>query len=372
MRIRLARNWGFIAVMGPMRNFFLIFILGVCLGSVTVRADNANSYVPQIGFVLPLSGEWASLGEGIRDGALLAQQDLGAKGQPVKLTFEDNQGDLTKSVSIGKQLIDVQKVDATVSIISGVGQLLKPMATQAGIINIGICSETEVADGRHSFINYLTAEQGVAKFLQQFGQAKALGIFALNESGFQRIVAELKKQAGHKLSLVFEDTFDKGTLDFRAMLLRRKSSKPDAWLVLGLSPEIETLVKQARALGIDVPVTSIEGFGLASDKSPFEGAWFIDSAVPNIDFRNRFVQTYGREVTPGVGHAYDSVMLLASAFNSAELKTELDRKKVATVFGHISDFRGVTGNLTVRKDGVIWSDASVKVIKNGKSVVLAP
>jgi len=350
--------------------FFLLLILQLDLA--LTRADVEPTAGVKIGFVLPLSGDWAFLGNGIRDGALLAQRDLEKQGQQVTLVFEDNQGQLTSSVSVAKKLIEIQKVDAIISIISGVGKLLKPLATQANIINIGICSDTEVADGRNSFINYLSAEQGVSKFLEHYGPGKSLGIFAMNEAGFQRIVSVLKRQASSNVRILFQENFNKGTTDFRPLLIKRARYQVDSLLILGLSPEIETIVKQARSIGILTPVTSIEGFALASDKTPFEGAWFIDSAVPNSEFIAHFYKVYGREVTPGVGHAYDSVRLLADALRSAaRANGGIDRDKAVVKFRQLHDFPGVTGRLNVQPDGVIWSEASVKMIKNGKLEILA-
>jgi branched-chain amino acid transport system substrate-binding protein len=355
-----------------MRITLLFLLLVLPLGLQRAHADIEPTTSAKIGFVLPLSGDWAFLGNGIRDGALLAQRDLETKGQKLTLIFEDNQGQLTSSASAAKKLIEVQKVDALISIISGVSKLLKPLATHANIINIGICSDTEVADGQHSFINYLTAEQGVSKFLEHYGQGKSLGIFALNESGFQRVVSVLRRQASSRVKILYEESFDKGTIDFRPLLIKRSKYQADSLLILGLSPEIETIVKQARSIGITTPVTSIEGFGLASDKTPFEGAWFIDSAVPNAEFLTRFSKVFGREVTPGVGHSYDSVMLLADALQSAVKPTgEIDRIKAVATFRKLHDFSGVTGKLHVQSDGVIWGNASVKKIKDGKPVLLA-
>ncbi len=344
------------------RRIFLSTLTALLLIPQLIFAQSKQNS-PTIGFIL--------LGNGIRDGALLAQQDIRSKGQAITLIFEDNRGDLATSSTIGSRLSKVEKVDAFVSIISGVANLLRPIATQAGIINIGICSEPEVADGKNSFINYLTAQQGVAKFIEHIAAGTSLGIYSLNESGFLRIVEELKREANSKLEIIYTETFDKETLDFRPVLMRRKSATPDALLILGLSPEIESLVRQARSLGIATAVTSIEGFGLANDKSPFEGAWFIDSAVPNSEFRARFLKTYGHEVTPGAGHSYDSVMLLAQAFASASTPTRsIDRTKALTAFRAIQDFRGTTGMLNVQPNGVIWSEASVKIIRNGKPELL--
>ncbi len=346
--------------MNPQLHCYILLILFLLLRPVYAIADIGL----KVGFILPLTGEWAPLGEGIRDGALLAQEELKAAGTPIELHFEDNRGDLATSVRLGAKLVTTGKVDALVSIISGVGTLLRPVANQARILHIGICSEPEVADGNFSFVNYLTAEQGVAKFLEYYkvavGSQRSLAIFSLNEAGFVRIIRALEARSGNEVRLVATETFDKGTVDFRSLLIRTTSKKPEAFLILGLSPEIEILARQARSLGIAVPFVSIEGFGLANDKSPFEGGWFVDSAVPHEEFRERFQQRYGRVVTPGVGHSYDTIRMLAYAFRADTRSDAIQR------FRTISGFEGVTGKLNVQPNGVIWSGASLKMIKNGR------
>jgi branched-chain amino acid transport system substrate-binding protein len=356
------------------RLFIQIFLL--FFGGITFPAYADDESHLRIAYILPLSGDWAFLGNGIRDGALLAKADLEKDNFHVELIFEDNRGDLTASATAATRLVSDGKVDAFISIISGVGKLLKPIAEKAQIINIGICSDTEVADGHYSFINYLTAEQGAVKYIDYFsntiGRGKAVGIYAMNEAGFQKIVDELHARAADAMQIRFTEHFDKGVSDFRPVLLRNQSQRPDALLILGLSPEIELLARQGRSIGINTPFTSIEGFGLSNDKSAFEGAWFVDSAVPHYAFRERFQNTYRREVTPGVGHSYDSVHLLAKAFGYGQTNAPSDRANAVQHFREISEFTGVTGKLRVRSDGVIWGDASVKKIVNGQPVLAAP
>jgi branched-chain amino acid transport system substrate-binding protein len=357
--------------------FSLLLVLVLYLfaqASLSTRADDKPRLT--VAFLLPLTGDLSFLGNGIRDGALLAKQDLERENFPVMVIFEDNQGDLAASTTAARRLLAEGKVDAFVSIISGVGKLLKPMTEKAHVINIGICSDTEVADGNYSFIHYLTAEQGAVKyvdyFASTFGPGKSVGIISMNEAGFQKIVEEVATQARDTIHISFTEYFDKGVSDFKTILLRNKSKKPDALLILGLSPEIELIARQFRSLGNTVPLTSIEGFGLSSQKSAFEGAWFVDSAVPNSTFRNRFEHTYRREVGPGVGHSYDSVLLLAKAFGHGRLNSRVERLAAAQNFREIWEFDGVTGKLRVRTDGVIWSDASVKKIVHGQPVPIVP
>lgn len=345
---------------------FLVFqvVFSSCLA--------AQIQPPRIGFILPLSGEWAFLGSGIRDAAVLAIEDLKAQGQSVELIFEDNQGSLIRSATLGKQLISNRKIDAVVSIISGVGKILQPLANTSKIISVAICSETEIADGKYSFINYLTAEQGVSRFYLQFGSNKSLGVFSLNESGFHRIVEELQRKVPANVSIKFIDFYEKGTSDFYSLLTKRRRSGADAWLLLGITPEIEVLAVQSHSLGITTPLTSIEGFGLAKNKAPFEGAWYIDSAFPGSSFTERFSKRYGYEITPGAAQSYDSVILLASVFkDSLGLDGKVIGDAAARNFQSIKGYPGVVGKLSVQENGVIWSEASVRTIKNGKSVLLS-
>ena len=343
-----------------MRHIFFSFIL-----LFFIQFAQADSQSLRIGFILPLSGDLAFLGSGIRNGALLARDDLAKQGRQLDLVFEDNRGELAATSRLASKLINTDKVNAIVSIISGVGSILSPIVSQSKILHVGICSDPSVADGRFSFVNYLTAEQGVATYLKQFrasvGSDKSLAIIQANESGFERISWELNRKSKNNPRVVEIQTFNKGSTDFRSILLRVVKAKPDAILMLGLSPEIELLARQARSLRISIPFTSIEGFGLARDKTPLEGAWFIDAASPNSSFRHQYVGRFGIEVTPGVGHSYDTVQMISSAFRSADSSSILLNN-----FRAIADFPGVIGPLSVQADGIVWSDASVKRIVAGE------
>lgn len=349
--------------------FQFMITLCVLLGVGSVRADSPHV---KIGFILPLSGDLAFLGSGIRDGALLAKDDLEKQGQQVELVFEDNRADLASSAKLAAKLIRSDKVAALVSIISGVGLILKPMAAHAKVLHVGICSDPAVADGRFSFVNYLTAEQGAQRYLAHFrvaiGASKSVVILQSNEAGFERISAELQRRAKGDPRVVGVHTFNSGSADFRALLLRVKRVAPDAIVLLGVSPDIELLARQARALGVSAALTSIEGFGLAVDRRAFAGGWFVDSAEPSADFQLRYRAKFGRQVTPGVGHAYDTVQMIVRSFQRGA-----PAEQFAENFRSIVGFPGVVGRLNVQSDGVVWSEAAVKTIDaDGKLFTLLP
>ena len=171
--------------------------------------------------------------------------------------------------------------------------MLVPLLEKAGIINIGICSNTDVAKGKFNFVNYLTAEQGVDKFLREmdvrYPRGAQLSIFSLNETGFNFIVERLQsKQDVYGTKIAAVEVFEPRTTDFRSQITRVLKGKPDVLLILGLSPEIEVLGRQLRELGHKLPLVSIEGFGLSENKKIFEDSWFVDAPFPTkilaIDF----------------------------------------------------------------------------------------
>jgi ABC-type branched-subunit amino acid transport system substrate-binding protein len=321
----------------------------------------------KIGFVLPLSGEWASLGKGIQNAAVLAAEDLPQEMRP-QLIFEDNHGDLSASVRSASELIDIEKVNAIVSIISGVAQVIKPLADRKNVISIGICSDTSIADGKFAFINYLTAEQGAESYLDYLMKSHtaptSLSILQMNDSGFTRITNQLRVKAlerGVKIERV--ESYDKGLSDFRPILLKLSRVKPATIALLGLSPELELVARQAKELNLSLNFSSIESFGLISDASLFEGSWFVDSAYPVDEFVERYEKRFNAKISAGVGHAYETVKLIARSFNNSNpLRSFQDTKN--------SD--GVLGKLSVGKEGIISTLPTIKIIRDSRPVRVVP
>ena len=328
----------------------------------------------KIGFILPLSGDWAFLGTGVRDAALLAKEDF--KNSPYKLDiiFEDNAGSLKESATAASRLINVEKVDAIVSIISGVGFLVNPLAEKAKVLNFGLCSNVDVAKGKFNFTNYITTAEGAKAFLQEMKRREPKGsklaLVSLNEEGFNQIIEQVQAQSPKtNTSIVGYETFQPQTRDFRSQLLRIGNRKPDSILLLGLSPEIETFAKQMRDLRYEIPLVSIEAFGLAERKEAFNGSWYVDAASPSDEFQNRFEKIYKKPLTAATGHAYDTIKIIVEAFEKASVKSKPSPEKVVETLHRIQEFEGVVGKLVLDKQGIIHSVPVIKEMKGGKGIV---
>ena len=101
----------------------------------------------KIGVVVPMTGNLAFLGEGIRDAMLLAKQDLGSTQYAYELIFEDDQLDPKMTASAVNKLIGVNKVDAIVSFGSGPGNVVGNIGEQNKVVHFGIASDPNVAKG---------------------------------------------------------------------------------------------------------------------------------------------------------------------------------------------------------------------------------
>lgn len=324
----------------------------------------------KISFILPLSGEWSFLGEGLRNGALLAKEEINDAGLAV--SFEDNQGSLAESAVIANRLVGNGDADVIVSLISGVAQVIKPIVAKANLIQIGICSDSTVPDGRYNFINYLTKEEAVDLYLQHFkwlySDNQTLGLFVQNEAGFVALADQLKLKAKEaKLKIKFIETFNGGDLDFKSSTLRSLKMKPDVLLLMGLSPSLEALVRQVRLQDKAIPLSSIEAFALIKDNSLLKGAWYVDAGGVNFEFEKKYKNAYGNRITPGVFHAYNSVFLAHQAYlnfvKGNNQKIGENRVGFSDEFLKMNiDNTGLTKYL-VQNKGVFQSGAQIRAVE---------
>jgi len=264
--------------------------------------------------------------------------------------------------------VSSEKTDAVITIISGVAQVVKPILARAKIIQIGICSDGDVPDGKYNFINYLTAQEGVdayiSEFKKRYGPSSTVGIYSQNEAGFERISKELEKRAKEgDIKIAFLERYNGEESDFKPMLIRHIKSPPD---VLMVSPGIEILAKQLKVYSTQTPLSSIESFGLAKDQTIFKGAWYVDAGKVSRKFQDKYKTFSKLEITPRVSYAYDSVFILYRAYLKAlvarnnsisQNREEFSRQVQAT-----KAFTGESGNVYLDSLGVFHSEGRVRVV----------
>jgi len=356
----------------------IIILVGIFYG-VSRKPQTPVSKEPiKIGVIAPLSGNMAFMGEGLRDAILLAKEDL-EKTKNTKyryeVIFEDNQLDPALSTNAAYKLINIDKVDVLVTITSGIGNVIAPIAEQNKVVHFAISSDPKAAKGYYNFQHWTPIPEKNRVLVEELKRRniKKIGAIIVNQEGALAIWSDLKERLkGNNIELVFEEHFNFGDRDFRTLIAKIKNKEAEAYFVLAFNPELSILVKQIREAGIKVPIPAIESYDLipAEQRKLFEGEWYVSAADPTNEFLDKFTSRYGKEPSIGAPNGYDVFNLVVTAAENVKSVTKPTPTEIARELLKIKNFKGVVGNLDVGEDGIILSKASVKIIKNGKPVTI--
>lgn len=347
-----------------------ITILVVSIISYQLMATSVNTETIKIGYIAPLSGNLAFLGEGVRNAAMLKLEDLNKQNTKYKyeLIFEDDAFDPKKTASAANKLISIDKVDAIVTVASAAGNIVNPIAEKAKIVHFGIASDPNIAKGQYNFINWTPPREEVKLFISEAQKRgiKRIAVFGQQISGIVAVVDELKKQtAGTNITVVSEDISNFGTKDFRQSISKAKLSMPDYYLLVMFSPELEILVKQMKEMDVEQPITAIESFELSDNPALFEGLWYINGADPTEQFYKEYSERYSKNPTIATPNAYDILGLISTAVERFDKRPST--AEIAHSLIQIKNYDGSMGNnLSIDSDGLVVSKAVTRIIKNGK------
>jgi len=355
--------------------FLIVVVLAVAIGYFIYKApkESASAETIKIGVVAPLSGDIAFLGEGVRDAMILANEKLGDTQYNYELIFEDDQADPKVAASAANKLIEVNKVDALASFGSSTGNVIAPIAEENKVVHIGIATDPNVAEGDYNFIHWTTPSEENRVFiaeLQKRGIIK-FGVFASNQPGAAAVISDMKKQLEDTdIEITTEQIFNVGETDFKSIIAKAKNSGSEIYLFIAFSPELEILARQTREAGITIPFTAIEAFDLTEQLDLFEGDWYVNAADPSGEFTEKFFEKTGKNPTLGSPNAYDIFNLIVAATEKNDKSEKPTSTEISNQLLNITDFYGALGKLNIDEDGIVQSNAVIRMIKNGEPITI--
>ncbi|MEW6602366.1 MAG: ABC transporter substrate-binding protein, partial [Nitrospirota bacterium] len=164
---------------------------------------------------------------------------------------------------------------------------------------------------------------------------------------------------------------DQEEKNYQTMIAKVKQAGPDIIVLFDQVPAIEIIVKQLREAGVQTPLTGINSLEQTPHLDLFEGQWYITPLEPSSDFSGSYQARYNAAPPVCSPNAYDIVNLLVTAVERAG-KSSSEKPSIKAVTRElmkIKNFRGALGNnMYFDKEGIVQSDAIVKVIKDGKPV----
>jgi branched-chain amino acid transport system substrate-binding protein len=351
-----------------------LLVFAACATQPTGKVVQETKQTVKIGAILPLSGENAQLGAWAKEGIELAMREVNAQSTTYtyEVIYEDDEFTSKGAATAANKLISMDNVDVIVSFASSQGNAIKPIAAQGKAIHFGVASDPNVADGEYNFIHWTPPAAEAKKFLEkaQSHGVKRLALIGLNHQGVIAIEDEVVKQAPeYGISIVYREHLNGGTTDFRTQLLKLQEQKPDLVMPLFFDPEIGLMLKQYKDMAIAAPIASIEVPGIVKDPSIFDGAWFVNAAGGDAKFAAKFETAYGSQPQMTAANMYDIVKITVDAYETAGRTGQ--KPPSSAIVQHIkqlSDYEGALGKLRMQPSGIIWSDAEVFTVTDGKMV----
>ncbi|WEV71032.1 ABC transporter substrate-binding protein [Lactobacillus sp. ESL0785] len=382
-------------IMGVMSaGVIALMMTGCSTAKNASKGTHQDAKTIKIGVNMELSGSAAGYGNAQKQGIQLAADEINKDGginvnghkKQVKLIIRDNKTTIATSASVAAQLTTKDKVAAIVG----------PATTNAGTAEIPNITKADVPSVSPSATDpgYTLQKNGkvqpyvfracfqnnfqgssAAKFAENQLKAKRVAVFADNSSDYGTGLAKAFKQT-FKGKIVDSQTYSEGDKDFNAVLTSFKGKKIDAIYVPGYYTEAGLIIKQARQMGIKVPIIGSDGMAdpkLAQIASPknatnvyYTTPFSVHVAAKNptaVKFMNAYKARYHTTAPTFSALAYDSVYMVKQAIEDEKSD---DSVKIAAGLAKIKDFDGVTGKITVNKTHDPEMPIAIEQMTNGK------
>ena len=373
------------------------FLAAAALAALAFHAAAEGKEPLKIGALLSVTGPAAFLGAPEARTLEMLVEDLNAKGgvdgHRIQLILKDTGADPARAVSFARQLIEEDRVFAIIGpATSGESMAVKPVAEDGKTLLLS-CAAAE------SIVNPVAPH--VFKVAPQDGYAAEMIFRRMNKMGVKRIgflssntgfgkggKDQVEKLApAHGIEIAVSDVYDKAATDLTAEVTKMKAAGVQAILNWSIEPAQAIVIKNARQIGLTIPIFQSHGFAniqyAKAAGAAAEGVLFPASRIVVAEalpakhpqkpvvaaYKKAYEARYREDVSTFGGHAYDALMLLSGAVR----QVGLDREKVRAALENTKGFVGTAGvfNLSpADHNGLALEAFEMLTVRNGKFAVV--
>jgi branched-chain amino acid transport system substrate-binding protein len=340
-----------------------VFLAMAALG--TVAAAGPEGAPLKVGVVLPLTGGLQKFGEIENNSFLMGMEEInaagGVNGRPIELVIEDDKSKIDIGRSAAEKLILQDKVIVlTGGYSSDVTFAMAAVAQHRRVpflITTGAADEITELGAEYVFrLNQPVSEYArpLTEFLQQVVKPKGVVILyaksLVGQSG-SREFADQAFESGWKI--LMNEGYEAGTVDFKALLNKAKSAKPDVVYMISYVKEAALLVVQSKEIGFKPKVFAGAAAGftlpefrkLAGDAA--ENVYSATLWTPQVpypgarEYYSNYLKRFGSETEYHGAEAYASIYVVADALRRAKeltpkgVRDALAKTSLMTAFGPV-------------------------------------
>ncbi len=338
----------------------VMFLFSLLTTGLSFSEDTVTFGIP-----LPLTGSKAKFGEIEKRSYEIAMEEInaagGIKGKKVVLVFEDSQGKPEISRAIVEKLIDVKKQPVIFGEYSS--SCSKAIAAVAEERKVPYLVVTGAADNitqqnyKYVFrmnpsVSYYTS--GLRSFLKEVVKPKTIAIlYESSDFGTKGAEGMVKDAKRLGMKVVLKEKYESGAVDFKPILSKVKSKRPDVIYMVSYVMDAALLMRQIKELRIDAKLFAggAAGFAIpefienAKDASEYvvtATLWSPQVTYPGAkEFAEKYKARHGKYPSYHGAEAYSALYVIKDVLERAKTWTPEDIRKamketnLMTAFGPI-------------------------------------
>ena len=304
----------------------------------------ASGETIKVGILGPHTGDYAVYGLAVKNGAQLYIDQVnaagGINGKKIETVVYDNKGDSTEAITAFTRMVD-DGITAligdvlsgnTIAVVGEANPINMPMITaSATAVGVTYNADTDTVYTnvfRSCFIDPFQGEK-MAQYASEKLGAKTAAVLTMTGDDYSVGLADAFKAkcAEVGITVVADEGYSKGDVDFKAQLTNILASAPDVIFCPNYYQDDGMIVTQARELGLTSTFLGGDGWAGVSayaSAADLEGSYFCSAYAPGSTdavkkFEADYTAAYGADtLNMFAATAYDAAQILVAALTKAE------------------------------------------------------
>ena len=356
------------------------------MGLFAIGAQAQGAGPLKVGFMLPYTGTYASLGQAIESGFKLYVQEQGGKlgGREIQYFKVDDESEPAKGTDNVNKLIKRDNVDVLVGTVhSGVALAMAKAAKDNDKILIVPNAGADAITGP------MCAPNIVRSSFTNWQPAYAMGKVAAEKGVKKAITITWNYAAGNESAKGFTEAFEKGGgkvlkdltlpfpgVEFQALLTEIAAQKPDAVYAFFAGAGAVKFVKDYAAAGLNKTIP-LYGAGFLTDGTleaqgaAAQGMLTTLHYADNLDtprnnaFRKAFALSYKANADVYAVQGYDAAQILGAGM--AAVKGDMSKREALTTAMHKVVVDSPRGRFTISPAGNPVQDIYLREVKGNNN-----
>ncbi|MHC1715344.1 MAG: ABC transporter substrate-binding protein [Acidaminococcaceae bacterium] len=351
----------------------------------------------KIGVVSEMTGSNATYGTSVVNGMKLALKEVndkgGVNGKKVSIVVADSKSEPAEAANAMSKLVNQDKTPVVMGIFTSSSAIAAANVSESAkvpFLAIGATNPKVTLDDktgkvkpntfRVCFIDPFQGTVGANFVLNELKLKKAV-IFVDNSSDYSKGLASFFKQAYTSKGgeIVGEEAYLQKDTDFKAVLTKIKTMNPEILYVPGYYEEVGKIIKQARELGMNLPIVGGDGWDSPklseiAGAGPLNNTFFTnhyspdDTSEASKAFVDAYVKAYNQKPDAPAVLGYDGARLMIDAISRAG---GTDGAKVSKALAETKNYKAVTGDTSLNETHDAVKSAVIIEFKDGKQAYRA-